>query len=169
MNRITKGRSAFCLETIELKEKLELDFLELGRRLVEIYSRGLWEGMYSSYEEFLFDARVSRATDSKLRRIYCLMVREYRFSPAKIAKAGGWTMIAEVLPAIKNKESAEKWLDLASRLERVDLRRTFKEEQTGVDMMTCRHVDSYVIRICRECGLRTQELEGKLLENEKNN
>lgn len=168
-NKIQAGRTGFCTDTIELKERAEIEFLELGRRLCEISRGRLWRGGWDSWEEYLHELRMSQGTASKLMRIYQLLVERHGFSPANIASAGGWTVVAEVLPAMKEKHEAERWMDLARRLSRTDLRRTFHEETKETNMLTCRHTDTYLLRICNECGLKMKVFEDELQADQEKN
>jgi hypothetical protein len=157
MNRIIKGRTGICVETIELRQRLDIDLLELGRRLMEIKEKKLWQGAWDSFVEYLDDLKVNENTAYKIIRIYQLFIVECKLSPARVAKVGGWTL-AETLPAIKTTRDAMKWFDIASQMRnRTDLRRTLHEEKKGVNMMTCAHEDTYTIKICRDCGVRFQE------------
>jgi hypothetical protein len=139
---------------------IEVEFLEVGRRLTRISRERLWQaGGWDSWEEYCADLRMSPTSASKLARIYRLLIEEWRMSPAKLAEAGGWTVIAEFLPAVKDRRGAEHWLELACRMPRIDLRRTIHEETAGTDMLRCPHENCYYLKICRDCGLRVVEYE----------
>jgi hypothetical protein len=158
MNKIIKGRTSFCTETIELKLKLETDFLELGRRLIEIKMKRLYEGGWDSWSDFLDDMKIDDGVASKLMKIYGVFVNGCGFSPARIAKAGGWSRISEVLPLIKTYEDARRLFDMVTVMRnRTDIRRTVHEERTGTSMMTCQHRNTYTLIICRDCGVRLRE------------
>lgn len=156
---VVPGRTAYCVETLELKRNLEIGFLDLGRRLKDIAKGKLWAGKWDSWEEYLADLQISPASASKLVRIYSLLIEEHGFDPRQIAAAGGWTVVAEILPEIKDRREAEEWLHLAGSLSRVDLRRTLTERRKGSNMLTCRHEHTFLLRICPDCGLRTREME----------
>lgn len=162
--KIIKGRTGFCMETLELKLTLEKDFVELGRRLFKIKSDGLWQGGWESWPEYLQEIKLKDSTASRLIRIYEQFVLQCGFAPAQIAKAGGWTVLAETLPMIKSREDAVYWFEVASGMRnRTDLRRTLHEEKHGTNMMTCEHKDTFTIQICRTCGLRTREYDEEKL------
>ena len=148
----------FCLDTIEIKQCTELGFIELGGRLMKIRDEKLWRGGWESFGEYLADMQWSEATGSKLIRIFQKFVLEWQFSHLQLAEAGGWTVVAEVLPVVKTKQEAKQWLANCRKLSRTDLRRTIHEEKHNVDMVECKHADTYLLRICRGCGLRVSEV-----------
>lgn len=158
--KLAKGGIGFCVETIEFKHKLEADFLELGRRLKEIKAKHLWEGGWDGWQEYLEDLRMDDGTAGKLMKIYGVFVQGCGFSPARIAKAGGWTRIAEVLPLIKTFEDAKRLFEMVVQMRnRTDIRRTVHEERAGTNMMICPHEHTYLLRICDDCGVRMREYE----------
>lgn len=127
--------------------------------LKNIRDNGLYEGRWDNFEDFLQDPQMSldKGTASKMITIYEKFVLEYKMSPARIANAGGWSKIAEVLPAVKDKKSAEDWIDKCSSLSKSDLRKEVREEKTGIKMSDCLHKDFYLVKICRKCGDKIEE------------
>ncbi len=158
MKKISENLN-FCEETISKKHLIEVSWIELCARLKEIRDKGLWEGRWDSFEDFLHDPQMSldKASASKMITIHEKFVIEYKMSPARIANAGGWSKIAEILPAVKDKESAEEWIDKSASLSKSDLRKEVKEEKTGIEMSKCEHKDTYIIRVCRDCGIKMEE------------
>lgn len=162
------GRTAFCLETMDLRNKLGLGMIEYSKRLSTIYRQRLWEGKWDSWEEYLFDIKEDPSVASRLRRLYELMIEEHGFPPERVVKAGGWSRLAEVLPMLKEKQSAEKWLGLCERaMTKTDIRRDYHEHKHGTDMLSCRHENSYLLRICEDCGIRVREFEEEKLKDNK--
>lgn len=146
---------AYCTETIERKVQLEVAFLDFGARLMRIRDEKLYAGQWESFEEFCQELKGTSLTSaSRLINIYRVFVQEYAIPEAKIAAAGGWTMLAEALPLIKTKSEALHWLHEATHTHRTDLRRTIKEAKTGKSMAKCKHKNTYTLRCCRDCGLR---------------
>jgi len=146
-----------CLQAIEVKNDLEFRFLELGALLYEIKQNRHYESGWTSWEEYVMELKLSHASISRLIRIYEVLILNYQFSPRRIAEAGGWTVVAEILPDIKEsttKQEITTWLGEATELSRPDLRRAIIERRKGVDMAKCKHTDTYTIKICRGCGER---------------
>lgn len=144
----------YCEQTIELKSSLELGYLDLAQRLWKISERRMFEPNYESFEEFLMDIKISRATANKLMNIWHRFIHEFGIKPKLLADAGGWSIVAEVLPYARNKSEAEDWLLLAKSNSRNDLRKHLIEAKTGIIMVNCRHADEEEITFykCRKCG-----------------
>lgn len=142
-------------KTVALKNNIEKGFLELGERLKSIRDERMYEPQYDSFDDFIPELKMSHATVSKLINIYEKFVVQYRLSSTVLLEAGGWTVIAELLPIVKSKADAKKWIEKARLLHRNDLRIEIKEFRTGIDQRTCKHTkDFYVLHICRICGFR---------------
>lgn len=147
-----KKNHAFCLETIEFNNRIEGDILALAERYYRISQMRLFLPYWETFEDYCDELKnMSYASVMKLIDIHATFVVSYKFSPARIAKAGGWTKIAEVLPVIKNKKDAEVWLDKAETLSRAHLRAEVNEKKTGIPQITCKHKDFYLLKHCRAC------------------
>lgn len=146
----------YLFETDKLIQKVSNDFLLIGQRLHKIYTENIWEVNYDTYKDYLDDKKISKATDSKLRNIYSTFILEYSFSRARLAKAGGWTVVAGLLPYSTTKAKAEVWLDKAETLMPSDLTKEKMEAKTGIRMDKCPHKNSHIIQImvCDDCGDR---------------
>lgn len=149
----------FCEETISKKHVLELGWLDLCKRLKEIRDGRLYEGRWDSFEDFLTDPAMGmdKGTASKMITIHEKLVVQYKVKPTIIANAGGWSKVAECLPVIKDKASAEDWLSKALHLSKSDLRKEIQEDKTGIKMVDCKHKDFYMVKICRKCGDKIEE------------
>ena len=145
----------YCNDAIALKEKIEDDFLTLGEYLHNIKEHSLFEPQWSSFIEFCFELKMSQNTINKLIQIYKVFVLDYGIGRNQITNAGV-SLVTDILPVINTKKDALKWLGKASLLTRQDLRRELIEHKTGVDMTKCKHEDTYVVEICRDCGERKQ-------------
>ena len=147
----------FCNDAIIAKRNIEWKFLEFGAMLHKIKAERYYEAGWSSWEEFEMELKMSSATISKLLRIYETFVLRYEFKPQELAHVGGWSVVAEFLPLVKEdtpKKEIVGWLSGAKEQTRADIRRTITEKKTGVSMATCKHKDTYTITICRDCGER---------------
>lgn len=156
--QITQNLS-ICEAAITQKHQLEIGWLGLCGMLKNIRDNELYKGRWESFEDFLQDPQMGldKASASKMITIHEKFIIEYKMSPARIANAGGWSKIAEVLPAVKNKKSAEEWVDKCSSLSKSDLRKEVKEHATGIKMSECLHSDFYTVKICRGCGARIEQ------------
>lgn len=148
----------FCKETIEVKNRIEKGYMELCARLYRIKNERLYEGHFTEWELFLEELHILPSVASRMIKIYEVFVIEQKISPAKIEKAGGWSVVAELLPVAVNKEASEDLLEMAQTLTRRDLRihvQTLKiAPRSEVD---CKHRDTYFLRICRDCGEKWTE------------
>lgn len=150
----TLANRKYLEETLVLKENLEKGFLHLGERLYRIKGEQLWKLDYGSYAEFLMQAKISEATASKLVAIYTKFVLEYEMSYDVLAPCS-WSSLYQLLPLATSKEKAEELVDEAATLKRGDV-----EEKIRADKHPdCRHKDTFTIKVCRGCGLRTTEHE----------
>lgn len=152
--RIAKTNFGYCQETIALKGDLELSYLDLASRLHKIQLNKMYEPNYETFDEFLEEIKLSRATASKLINIWRRFVIQFKIKPRVLADAGGWSVVAELLPVVENKSQAEKWLLSAKETRRGDLRKNLLELKTGVLMMKCKHKEVDVICFwkCKRCG-----------------
>lgn len=130
----------YCEQTIELKKTIELSYLEMAERLYRIKLNRMYLPAYESFGDFLQEIDLSEATASKMINIWVRFVIEYQIAPQLMADAGGWTIVAEILPFAVSKKAAENWLEEAKALRsRAKLRKSLKEAETGIDMRHCKH------------------------------
>ena len=158
MNQLTTEtqKNNFCKSALLVKRDIEFSFLQLGEMLHRIKKESLFEAGWSSWEEYEMELKMSSATISKIMRIYEIFVLRYSFTPKLLAEAGGWSMVAEILPVISEttpRQRVEELLDNCINQSRTDVRRTIQEARSGIEMKDCKH-DFYTIRVCRICGLR---------------
>jgi hypothetical protein len=142
----------FCEDTAKLKKDIEVGFLKLGERLQKIRDERMFEGRWDSFEEYLDYATISPGTASKLINIYQRFFLEWEIDAEKLVEAGGWSVVATLLPICKSKKDAKDWLSKANILSRSDLEKDIKEFRTGKPMSECLHSDSYILKVCRTCG-----------------
>jgi hypothetical protein len=153
-------RYALVRRAFDVKKDIELRYLEMGAVLKEIRDSGAWEDTYESFDNpkmhnFIEDLRIKKSTANKLIQIYEKLVIDYKIKPEKLLEAGGWSKLAEVLPLVKDKTTADHYVNLAiSARNQKDLRENIREEKTGIIMSECPHNDFYVLKICRRCGER---------------
>ncbi len=147
----------FCNETLSLKQEIEVRFLDIGARLKKIRDDQLWESQWESFGEYLREMDMSEGTASKMINVFIVFIENYKFSPAKLTM--GWSKLAETLPYIKTKKDAEEFVHLATILPKEELRQELQEKRTGIEMRTCKHEDTYLIRCCKNCKLKWREYE----------
>jgi len=149
----------YCSQAISLKQSLESSFMTLAGYLYRINSEELYKPQWSSWDEFYNELKISKNTANKLVQIHSTMIVEYQFTPEEIVSAGGWSVIQDILPLCTSRKNAEKWLRKAEVLTRDDLRDEMKEEKTGVAQQHCKHLNTYTITICRDCGEKIEDNE----------
>lgn len=149
----------YCENALDLKKSLEESYLKLGEYLYEIKDKEMYLPQWSSWEVFTMELKMSQNAINKMVQIYTKLVLEYSIAPADIITAGGWTVIAELLPVIDSKKDAVEWLEKAQELTREDLRTEVKEARTGVPQQHCKHKNTYTIVVCRDCGIKIEDHE----------
>ena len=148
----------YCQETIAIKSHIENSYLVLCQRLHKIKSERLYEGSYTSWVLFLEEMKIDKFTAERMVKIYDTFVLKYAISPAKIEGAGGWSVVAELLPISNSKEEAEEALEYATGALKKDVRIYVHQKRHGVSTdKLCTHTDTYLVRICRDCGDRWEE------------
>lgn len=150
-----QDRHEFCKDTLELETGIRAAFMLMAGRLHEIKEKRLYEPFWSSWYEFTCEFKeLSPATISKLIRTHEVFVLNYEIPPERLVEAGGWTKLYELTKKITTKVEAEEWLEKAKTLSRQDLKKELTISSSGVEMSECPHSDTYLVRICRECGER---------------
>jgi len=152
----------YCDQTLELEEGVRTVYMLLAERLYNIKNDRLYEPAWSSWYEFTMEFKdLSPASISKLISVYELFVLQYGFKQKELAKAGGWTKLYNIMKRIHSKADAENWLEKAETLSRQDLEKELVIAKTGIEMSECGHTDTYLVRVCRGCGLKVEEYEDK--------
>lgn len=149
----------YCEKTIALKKDIEVAFLTLGERLFKIRTEEIWKlGGFSSYEEFLMEARLTTGTASKIETVYEHFILNLKISPEKVAVIG-WTDAYLISQIADTKKEAIEWLEKGELLSSGDLRIEIMGVKKGVDQKDCKHHNTYRIEVCRDCGLKTKLLD----------
>lgn len=152
---LEQNNHEFCNETLELKHSLELHYLEMGRRLLEIRDGQLYKPYWDSFTEFLMELKWSDSSRAnRIINIYKKFVQEYNIEPKKLAAAGGWSVLAEVLPVATDKESAEEWIEKAALHPQKELRAEIRDAR-GIRTIKKDSMSNVQgnIRIVRDHGL----------------
>lgn len=142
----------YCQKAISFKKDLEKGFLVLAEHLYEIKEKELWRASWASWLEFTWELKMSQNTIFKLLQIYKKLVLDYGLKMEFVVTAGGWSVVADLLPVMQDKKSAMKWLLKAQDLTRSDLRKELKEEQAGIPSGQCQHKIVKLVEICDGCG-----------------
>lgn len=146
-----KKHADFCQQTINLRNVIEMGFLELGERLHKILEGKLYEGNWDSWADYLEDLKLTPASASKLIRIHQVFVLEYKFSKKQIA-AVGKEVSYDLTRVVKTRKEAEEWLDRGQDLRLDDVRIAIKEHKSGVMQVDCHH--NWVnLRRCVNCNV----------------
>lgn len=119
---------------------------------MKIRDERLFEPQWDTFGIYVSELKMSEPVASKLINIYKRFVLEYNILPEKLLKAGGWSVVAEVLPVVKTKEEAVEWIDKMEVLTKEDIRKEILEKKTGITQQNCKHEDYYTIKVCRVCG-----------------
>lgn len=156
MKQLTENQKKdFCDKAIALETDIRGVYLTMGAMLYRIREEQLYEPYWSGWHEFCMEFKdLSGSAISKMITVYDVFVKRFGYSPEHLIKVGGWTKLYELTLHIKTKRDAEKWLNRASELSRTDLSRELVESKTGISQQTCKHKETYYLRICGDCGLR---------------
>lgn len=147
----------YCNDTLQLKFTIESSFLSLGERLMKIRDERLFEPQWETFGTYVSELKMSEPSASKLINIYRRFVLEYNIEPQKLLNAGGWSVVAEILPVVKTKAEAVEWIDKMEVLTKEDIRKEILEKKTGITQQNCPHKDTYEIIVCRTCGERMRK------------
>lgn len=149
MTAITEQEQyAFCNKALSLKEMIESSFVHLGQLLYEIKENRHYEAGFDSWGTFLMEMRMSQAVASKLMTIYKTLVLEYKVEPAKIAQAGGYSVVYELMPLMTDKKSANEWIKKAASMTRLAIKQEKAEAMGEQEPKVCEHD---FCTMCREC------------------
>lgn len=158
MHITDQNKKEYCDKTVALEEGARTVYMMLAERLHNIKTDRLYEPYWGSWHEFTMEFKdLSPASISKMISVYDLFVLQYKFKPAELTKAGGWTKLYQMMKHIHSKKDAEKWLEKASVLSRQDLEKEIVISKTGIEMSECAHKDTYLVRVCRDCELKVEE------------
>lgn len=150
---VVKANQEYCTETLELKNSIEENFLELGKRLMKIRDEELYAPNWENFGGYIEEMKVSESAASRLITIYAKFVLEFKIAPAQVALAGGWATVSELIPLLKEgtKKEAESWLNKASTLTKSDLRKEVNEARSGIEMKDCKHAETLLFKRCLVC------------------
>jgi len=147
------SKHKYCNKTLEMEKGARMLYLMLGERLYNIRHQRLYEPFWSSWGEYCMEFKdLSPASISKVIAVYELFVLKLGFTTEELADSGGWTKLYQISRFVKDKEDAIKWLATAKDQTRQDLEKHLIEAKTGVDMTECSHENTYMIRVCADCG-----------------
>lgn len=150
-----KEAYAYCEETIALKNQIEGAYLVMCSRLHKIKSDGLYvHAGYDSWSLFLDEMKIDKGKADQMVRIYDLMVLQYGIAPKMIEEAGGWSVVAEILPIADSKENTEEALEFAKGALKKDVRLYVRDKKYGTTGKLCAHENHYTVEICTDCGER---------------
>lgn len=160
MSKLKETNYNFCVDCIKWKEQIELAFIVLGEKLSRIRDENLYEESWESFEDYLKEIKMQPSVASRLITVYNKLVKEYELEPKMVASAGGWSNAYEISKKSQTKEEAAEWLE---RFEYADSQKTVgslkKELRTGIKQDDCGHLDTYLIRVCNNCGEKIREYE----------
>lgn len=146
---------SFCNKIIALEQEIGSSLLHIARDLKIIRDNRLYEGQWSSFDEYISEFRnLAPSTASRIITVYEVFVEKYKIPIKKLAAARGWTHLYAVAGGLKNKEDAVAWLEKATELTRSDLQKEVTESKTGVAMRDCKHKNGAYIFACPDCGDR---------------
>ena len=156
-NKLTEQEQfKYCEDTKNLKNNLEVGFIQIAKRLHAIKYGKLYESQYGTWSLYLDDIKMHQSKAEQLIRIYEKFIVEYKIKEQVLAEAGGWSVLVRLLPLAKTQQLAQEALQQATLLpNRVTLTNYVKEALED-DFKTCACEDTYEIKICRTCGERTK-------------
>ena len=150
----------YCEYALSLRDSIETQFLLLGEALYKIREQGLYKSQWETFDEYTMELKgFSPASISKLINIYRKFVLEYKIPIQKLSQVRGWTLLADTLPHVHDSHSANEWVEKAVVLGRRDLNREIQEQKSGKPQLKCKHAETYLIRVCKECGMRERVYE----------
>jgi len=148
----------YCDDTVKLSKGVHIAVFHLAERLKIVRDERKWEGAgYSSFDLFLDEEmKISQSAASKMIGILEL----FQNIPAqKLALAGGWSNLAEVVSIVRKEGDPEKWVDILIEHPREAVRAMLAEARSGIKEDECLHEDFYLLKVCRTCGQKFRVYE----------
>lgn len=142
---------------MRLHLQIEGAFLELGERLRRIREEKLYEGEYQNFDEFLLEAKISKATASKLIIVYETFILKFKM-PVKMLSGVGYSSLYAIAGHVDTKDKAQELVERASMLTRDDLQDSLREEGPGVQLCAHSKKDKRIIEVC-SCGRRKRRYD----------
>lgn len=150
----------YCQACIEWKEQIELAFIVLGEKLMNIRDKYMYVDSWESFDDYLKEIKMQPSVASRLITVYKKFVLEYELPVDRIAAAGGWSNAYEIIGKSKDREEALSWLE---RFENADSEKTVgsikKELRSGISRDDCPHSESYILKVCLKCGEKVRVYE----------
>lgn len=140
----------------KLAETIEYGYIELGEGLKRCRDEELFRPMYDSLWEMCDE--ILKISETKAKKLIYI-VEKFGCIPKEKLRQARWSVIAEVLPVVKTKADAKRWVQKVTDtdMRRVDLRKEVREAKSGIKMTKCKHTDTYRLIVCRLCGDRWSE------------
>lgn len=150
----------YCEDTKDLKNKLELGWLDLCKRIYQIKELGMSDiSQYGSFQLFLAEIKLRPQTAIHMIAVYKRFCVEFGIEESLVVKAGGYTRAYELLPIAKNKESAVEALAMAEHaVSRTEIKEQVKETLTkeNKEAEACTHEETVTIKFCKDCKIRLE-------------
>lgn len=119
----------YIQQTKQLVKQIETHFFELGARLHTIKEKKMWESDYSTYTEFLEDAKINPSLASMLTAIHTKYVIENNVPMQSLAGIG-YSNLYEAIPLIE-KDGVDKTLAKVITLTRSEIKDEVRDEKHG--------------------------------------
>lgn len=145
----------YCESTRNLKNKMEVAGLELGKRLWVIKDNGFADNtQYGSFSIFLEDIKLPFETAKVLMRVYQTFCIKYGIPLDDVANAGGYSLLHTTLPMVKSKESALEALEMVKTLSRKHLKQEIQKQRGLKETEECLHQEMVVYHCCKNCAFK---------------
>lgn len=141
----------YCEDTIKMVVQANLAYIITAKRLAEIAEKRLYMPKWESFDEFTMEClKESKGKVNTLMNIYRKFVIQGELPEEKVSEVG-WTILGKALPLIHSKDDAEHWLEQAKEQTPSNFTRMVKEAKTGKSMTTCKHENTYTLKVCEDC------------------
>lgn len=156
----------FCEETAQLARGVKVGLMLLAERLYRIREQKLYKPTYEQFYLYCQEIEMHESVASRLISIFERFVLELQMPFEEIKKVE-YTKLYEIRKVADTKEIAQHWIDKVNspdpslRLSYRDLKAQIKAFQNlGSEEEKCPtdHSNTYLVRICRECGESWEEL-----------
>ena len=152
-------RHEFLEDTRELSVKSSIAQILLAERLYRIREEKLWQTGYDSFDEYCMNLKLYNAgAISKLITVYKTFILDYGIDREKAAEVG-YTVLYKAHKVIEDKEDAEEFVNNAMIWTGSDINREIAYRKSGNPVEDCKHENTYMVRICKDCGERWQDGE----------
>lgn len=141
---------AFCEETKQLKNGIQVAFVNLGFRLFRIREEKLYQPNYNDFHEYCNEIGETEGNMSKIISIYEKFVLKFGYDQKRLGDIGS-AKLYTIKKVSETQELADYWLEQAELLPVRELKKKVDAFVGGTDIDECEHKNTHLVRKCDDC------------------